>query len=75
MTATGSGAGTGSCNVSLGEDSFVVKIQLVVNGYYTAPIEDAATAIRVWCGSGTYYQLGSETSQRNVVGGNIQVRP
>ena len=45
VTSTRSGAGTASCNVSLGEDSYVVKIQLVTNGYYTAPIQDAATTV------------------------------
>ena len=32
-------------------------------------------AIRVWDGSGTYYQLGSATAQVALNGGNIQVRP
>jgi hypothetical protein len=32
-------------------------------------------AIRVWDGSGTYYQLGTPTAQRALQGGNIQVRP
>jgi len=32
-------------------------------------------AIRVWDGSGTYYQLGTPSGQRNLEGGNIQVRP
>ena len=32
-------------------------------------------AIRVWETSGTYYQLGSATSQKALEGGNIQVRP
>ena len=47
MAAAGSGAAAGGCTVSLGEDTFVVRIQLVTNGYYTAPVEDAATTVVV----------------------------
>jgi hypothetical protein len=32
-------------------------------------------AIRVWDGSGTYYQLATPTAQQKIDGGNIQVRP
>jgi hypothetical protein len=32
-------------------------------------------AIRVWDGTGTYYQLGTPAAQLNINGGNIQVRP
>jgi hypothetical protein len=45
VTATGSGAGAGSCTVSLGEGNYLVKIQLVTNGYYAAPVVDAATTV------------------------------
>jgi hypothetical protein len=45
VTATGTGAGAGSCTVSVGEENYVVKIQLVINRYYTAPVEDAATTV------------------------------
>jgi hypothetical protein len=45
VTGTGSGAGAATCTVSLGEDNYIVKIRLVTNGYYAAPVEDAATTV------------------------------
>ena len=38
VTATGAAPGPAQLHVSLGEDNYVVKIQLVTNGYYTAPV-------------------------------------
>jgi hypothetical protein len=43
-------------------------------GAKVAPVPDTY-AIRVWESSGTYYQLGTPTAQRNLEGGNVQVRP
>ena len=45
VTQTGSGTGAASCAVNLAEDNYVIKIQLVTNGYYAAPTEDAAATV------------------------------
>jgi hypothetical protein len=45
VTVLGSGAGAGRCSVSVGEENYVVKIQLVPNGYYAAPVEDATITV------------------------------
>jgi hypothetical protein len=45
------GRATGSCNLTLGADNWIVKIELVTNLYYTAPMETAAATV-VLAGTG-----------------------
>jgi hypothetical protein len=39
------GAGVASCTVSLTADNYTVKVELVANGYYVAPVEDQAVTV------------------------------
>jgi Divergent InlB B-repeat domain len=44
VTATGSGSGTAGCTLTLPLDNYTVKVELVTNNYYGAPVEvDAVT--------------------------------
>jgi hypothetical protein len=45
LSYTGTGVASAGCSVSLTADNYVVKIELVINGYYTAPVEDQAVTV------------------------------
>jgi uncharacterized repeat protein (TIGR01451 family) len=43
---TGAGMGSANCSVStLTADNYIVKIELLTNGYYSAPVEDQAVTV------------------------------
>jgi uncharacterized repeat protein (TIGR01451 family) len=48
---TGTGQGAASCAVTLGADNYLVKVELLVNGYYEAPVETQAVTV-VLAGTG-----------------------
>jgi hypothetical protein len=48
---TGTGQGAASCSVTLGADNYLVKVELLVNGYYEAPVETQAVTV-VLAGTG-----------------------
>jgi hypothetical protein len=45
ITPTVAGSGTAACQVSLTEDNYTVKMELVLNSYYTAPVENEAITV------------------------------
>jgi hypothetical protein len=46
VSYTGTGMGSAGCTVTtLTADNYVVKIELLTNGYYTAPVEDQAVTV------------------------------
>jgi hypothetical protein len=45
LTYTGTGQASGGCSVMLTADNYIVKIELLVNSYYTAPVEDQAVTV------------------------------
>ena len=45
VSSTGAGTGKASCSVSLVTDNYTVKVELVTNGYYTAPVETQAVTV------------------------------
>jgi hypothetical protein len=47
VAATVAGSGSAACSVSLSEDNYTVKMELVSNPYYTAPVEDQAITVVV----------------------------
>jgi hypothetical protein len=54
-TTTGVGAATCETNNALPADNYTVKIELLANGYYTAPIENAAATVTI---AGTGFTTG-----------------
>ena len=46
LTYISSGAASASCQASnFGADNYIVKVELQVNGYYVAPVEDVAVTV------------------------------
>jgi hypothetical protein len=45
LTYTGTGQASGGCTLNLTADNYVVKVELLVNSYYTAPVEDQAVTV------------------------------
>jgi hypothetical protein len=45
VSYTGTGMGSAACSLSLTADNYVIKVELVVNGYYFAPVEDQAVTV------------------------------
>jgi hypothetical protein len=46
VASTGTGTGSAGCSVTtLTADNYVVKIELLTNGYYVAPVEDQALTV------------------------------
>jgi MBG domain (YGX type) len=45
VAATTSGAGSATCSVGLAGDDYVVALRLADNGYYAAPVENAAMTV------------------------------
>ena len=45
VSYTGTGFGSAACTVSLTADNYVVKIELLTNGYYRADVEDQAITV------------------------------
>jgi len=57
VVATGSGTGSASCSPPylFGADNYIVKIELLTNGYYTSPVEDQAVTVTI---AGTGFTTG-----------------